>query len=117
MLGSAFLCDLCRQQLLSLASRHESLLDRSASRRQVSQSIGVVNFAQDAVRKADAVDSPAAVQRGSGGRAKLRRMIEVLIVGFEEPPMGLPELFFPAAGIAVGSKEDSILILKEELSN
>src|SRR5215475_10688395 len=100
-----------------LASRREPFLDRSASRRQVSQSIGVVNFAKDAVRKADAVDSPAAVQRGAGGRAKLRRMIEVLIEGFEEPPMGLPELFFPAAGIAVGSEEDSILILKEELSN
>src|SRR5690242_3569486 len=85
-----------------LTLRRELPLERSPSRRQISQRIGVVNLPEHIIRQPDAVDSPAAVQRGAGGRANLGRVIEVLVVGLEKPPMRYPELFDAAIGIAVG---------------
>src|SRR5947209_2567208 len=100
--------------LQALPPRGELPLDRCASRRKVSQRVGIVNLPQHVVRKADPVDSAAAVQRGAGGGAKLRRVIEVLVVGLEEPPVRHPELLDPAVRTPVGPEEDAVLILEEE---
>src|SRR5450432_4596456 len=101
----------------TLTQRRELLLKRSPERRQVSQGVGVVDLAQHIVGQADAGDSPPAMQWSAGRRAQLRRVIEVLVEGLEEPPMRLPELFDAAAGIAVGAEQNAVLILKEKLAD
>src|SRR5437773_2746669 len=95
----------------------ELSLNSCASGRQVSQRIGVVNLAKHVIGQADAGDSPAAVQRRAGRRPNLGGMVEVLVVGLEESPMGRPELLDSPAGIAVRSQQNSVLVFEEELTD
>src|SRR5262249_5760854 len=100
-----------------LTQRGKLPLHRFAYRGQIAQRVLVINLAQDIVRQSDAVDSPAAMQRRAGGRAKLGGMIEVLIVGLEKSPVRNPELFDSPAGIPVGTEQNTVLILQEKFAN
>src|SRR6266545_5668524 len=92
-------------------------LNRRARRRQVTQRIRIVDLPQDVVGKPYSVDPPAAVQRRSGGRPQLRGMVEMFVVGLEEPPVRHPELLDAPAWIAIRSEQDAVLVLEKELAN
>src|SRR5437660_3060667 len=102
-------------RLRVLLALGELLLNSSPSRRQVSQSIGVIDLAKHIIGQANARDFPAAMQGGAGGGTQLRRMIEVLIVSLQESPMRHPELVDSTPGIPVGAEQDAVLIFEEEL--
>src|SRR5688572_8621518 len=64
----------------------ELLGDGGLERRQMPQRVLVVDLANHFVRQAGARDVPAAVTRRAARRAHLGGMLEVLVVGLEEPP-------------------------------
>src|SRR6266487_3676038 len=76
---------------VTLPLRGKLFLYRGSRRRQISQRIGVIYFAQNVVRQTNAVDLPTAMQRRASRRPKLRRMIEVLVKSLEKPPVRHPE--------------------------
>src|SRR5947209_6265140 len=95
----------------------ELFLNGRADRRQVTQRVLIIHFAEYIVRQADPGYSPAPMQWSARCRTDLGRMIEVLVVGLEEPPVRNPELIDSAAGITVGAEQNPVLIFQEKLAN
>src|SRR6266566_5085059 len=98
-----------------LESGREPPLDGRLRGRHVAKGVRIVDLAQHIIRQTDTVDPPAAVQRRSRGRAQLRRMIEVLVVGLKEAEMGYPKLLDASTGVTVRPEQNTILILQEKL--
>src|SRR5919201_1308788 len=67
-------------------------------------------------RMSDVIAVPRA-DAGSSRGSKLRRMIEVFVVGLQETPMRDPEFLDAASRIPVRSEQNPVLILEEELAN
>src|SRR5438067_1962660 len=99
---------------LTRSSGGQPPFDSCARGRQVAKGVCVIDLAQYIIGQPDSIDLPPAMQRRSGGRTQLRRMIEVLVVRLEEAEMRYPELLDTAAGVPIRAKQNAVLVLQKE---